>query len=132
MQLTELQKWLNTPLPNYRGFHTKNPFNNKQIYGVQFLTQAEINEEVAKRNVPKTLKRKRESGESRLEQLKAKLANMEENENNRNKIIFLKRQISVLESLISDSESDSDSDTDTDDEPAGIDPRSTSSYRLKF
>ena len=128
----ELQKWLNTPLPNYRGFHTKNPFNNKQIYGVQFLTQAELNEEVAKRNVPKTLKRKRESGESRLEQLKAKLANMEENENNRNKIIFLKRQISVLESLISDSESDSDSDTDTDDEPAGIDPRSTSSYRLKF
>lgn len=128
----ELQEWLNTQVPNYRALHNKNPFNNKRIYGVQLLTQAEIDEELAKRNVPKTLKRKRESGESRLEQLKAKLANMEENEDNKDKIIFLKRQISVLESLISDSESDSDTDTDTDDEPAGIDPRSKSSYRLKF
>ena len=130
----ELQEWLNTQVPNYRALHNKNPFNNKEIHGVQLLTQAEIDEELAKRNVPKTLKRKRESGESRLEQLKAKLANMEENENNKDKIIFLKRQISVLESLISDSESDSDTDTetDTDDEPAGIDPRSKSSYRLKF
>ena len=130
----ELQEWLNTELPNYRALHNKNPFNNKRIYGVQLLTQAEIDEELAKQNVPKTLKRKRESGESRLEQLKLKLANMEENEDNKDKIIFLKRQISVLESLISDSESDSDTDTetDTDDEPAGIDPRSKSSYRLKF
>ena len=124
----ELQKWLKSLVPDYNMLQSKNPFNNKQIYGVQFLTQAEINEEVAKRNVPKTLKRKRESSEDRLEQLKVKLEMAKKNKKSKDEINLLKRTIKILESLISDSESD----TDTDDEPAGIDPRSTSSYRLKF
>ena len=54
-------------------------------------------------------------------------SNMEENEDNRDNIIFLKRQISVLESKITRITKISN-DTDA----AGIDPRSTSSYLLKF
>ena len=125
----DLQRWLKTMVPYYNMLRSKNPFNNKQIYGVEFLTQEEIDEEVAKRNVPKTLKRKRESSQSRLEQLKANLEMAKKNKKSKDEIKLLKKTISVLESLISDSESDSDTDSDA----AGV--ASVSSVvrvRLKF
>ena len=47
----ELQRWVNTNVPNYRRLQSRNPFDNSEIVGVQFLTQAEIDEEVAKYSV---------------------------------------------------------------------------------
>ena len=43
----ELKRWLNTNKKHYQTKHDKTPLTNRLIYGVQFLTQEEINQQEA-------------------------------------------------------------------------------------
>ena len=48
---SELKRWVNTKVPNYQRLQSTSPFDRRQIVGVQYLTQAEIDAEVAKYDV---------------------------------------------------------------------------------
>ncbi len=51
----DLRRWLTTKVPNYNKMYDTNPFNKKQIFAVQYLTQKEANQEWRKRKIERKM-----------------------------------------------------------------------------
>ena len=90
----DLKKWLNTYRPNYATDHDDSPGTRQQVYGVQFLTQEEINDQ-------ETILQTMDQGtpDQTLQELKQMLKTLEKNQKTISEAIQEQKNHVVIEAM---------------------------------
>ena len=88
----DLKTWLNTYRPNYETNHNDSPGTRQQVYGVQFLTQEEINQQEA---ILQTMDQK--TPDQILQELNQMLKTLEKNQETISKAIQEKKNRFVIQ-----------------------------------